>query len=489
MMRRFLNFTLLLLAGLSTKVFALEAVVNHAIFYDQKGKPFTEVYWQVNTLSLHYLSDSSGNISAKINTIITLRTDSGIIYQNAYPLYTTPFNPAEGDAPAVVDIAKAFLPEGLVHIELTLYENGHRDKDFHYSDTIRIVPHKTAFYSSLQLLDTSFKSNSYGAFAKNGYQQLPRSLNFYDEGQQRLNVYHELYQTSSIPSLEYPLIQTTWISRTKAGGGMQSLEFKDTIAKPEPFLNFRHSFSLASLASGNYFVNASIRGKADTQLATVSSFFQLLNKNPVAIVDTEKSTETEDDNSAGTILNLGRTFVAKYNMPQLRAILKMMIPTASPSDLNTINGFLAKPDELYIRYFVYNHFALENKNDPEKAWKAFTARVREANKYYSAGGKMGYETDRGKVYLRFGEATEVVSVPNESGAQPYEIWRYNAGGEIKTAALFLFYSPPSAIGSMILLHSTVPGQKFNPNWRSELYTLGHSSGTLNSRAEQYFSGQ
>lgn len=489
MMRRFLNFTFLLLAGVSSKVFALEAVVSHAVFYDQKGKPFTELYWQVNTLSLHYLSDSKGNISAKINTIIRVSSDTGIVYENAYPLYTTPFNPAQMDAPTVLDIAKAFLPQGLLHIELTLYEDGHRDKDFHYIDTIRIQAHKAAFYSSLQLLDTSFKSSTYGPFARNGYQQLPRCLNFYDDGQQTLHCYSELYQTSGLPPGTFPLVQKIWISRAKGAIDLPRLEFTDTISGPEKQLYHRHSFSLASLESGNYHLNASLRGHADAELASASTFFQLINKNPVRIADTGKGLDAAGETAGGNILNLGRTFVAKYDMAQLRAILKMMIPTASPSDINTINGFLSRPDEIYIRYFIYNHFAFQNKTDPEKAWKIFSAKVREANKYYSTSGKMGYETDRGSIYLKFGEPAEIVTVPNEAGAQPYEIWRYNAGGEIKTSALFLFYTPPSAMGSMILLHSTVLGQKFNPNWRTDLYTLGQSSGNFNSRAEQYFSGQ
>lgn len=488
-MRRFLIFTLLLLAGLSYQVLALEAVVSHAVFYDQKGKPYTEVYWQVNTLSLHYLSDSNGNISARINTLIRVSSDTGIVFQNAYPLFTTPFNPSLIDAPTVLDIAKAYLPEGLLHIELTLYEDGHRDKDFHYKDTLRIAPQKEVFYSSLQLLDTSFKSNTYGPFAKYGYQQLPRCLNFFDEGQQRLHSYHELYQTSSIPSGNFPLVQTVWISQSNEAVDAPQLMNRDTIVSPEKVLSFRHSFSLGSLESGNYYLNASLRSNAGAELATASYFFQVINKNPVRLSDTGKAGTVQDENHAGNVLDLGRTFVAKYDMPQLRAILKMMIPTASPSDLSTIKGFLAKPEELYMRYFIFNHFALENKNEPEKAWKTFSAKVREANKYFSTGGKMGYETDRGMVYLRFGEPAEVVQVPNEAGALPYEIWRYNAGGEIKSTGLFLFYSPPSAIGTMILLHSTVPGQRYNPNWAADLYTLGINNNNSNSRAEQYFSGQ
>jgi hypothetical protein len=99
---------------------------------------------------------------------------------------------------------------------------------------------------------------------------------------------------------------------------------------------------------------------------------------------------------------------------------------------------------------------------------------------------MGYETDRGVIHLRYGPPVEVIRVPNEAGAAPYEIWRYNVGGKIQGSGLFLFYSPGYMSSDFRLLHSTVPGERNNPGWRSALYSTGHSSGNLNARAEQYF---
>jgi hypothetical protein len=102
---------------------------------------------------------------------------------------------------------------------------------------------------------------------------------------------------------------------------------------------------------------------------------------------------------------------------------------------------------------------------------------------------MGYETDRGIVHLRYGAPVEVVRVPNEAGAVPYEIWRYDVGGKIGGSGLFLFYSPAYMVSDYRLLHSTVPGERNNPGWRGALYSTGRSSGNANARAEQYFGNQ
>jgi GWxTD domain-containing protein len=173
-------------------------------------------------------------------------------------------------------------------------------------------------------------------------------------------------------------------------------------------------------------------------------------------------------------------------MPQLRAILKMLIPVAGPAEESAIRGFLNRPDEMYMRYFIYNHFASINKSDPGKAWKDFSDLIREVNKYYNSGTTMGYETDRGMIFLKYGQPDEDIRVPNEAGALPYEIWRYNVGRKVGGSGLFLFYSPGFMSSDYRLLHSTVPGERQNPEWRSILYSTGHSSGNVNARAEEYF---
>ncbi len=77
-------------------------------------------------------------------------------------------------------------------------------------------------------------------------------------------------------------------------------------------------------------------------------------------------------------------------------------------------------------------------------------------------------------------------MPNEAGALPYEIWRYNPNTRMRGPGAFLFYSPGSAASGYRLLHSTVTGETQNPDWRSLLYVGGQSSGNANARAEEYF---
>lgn len=53
-------------------------------------------------------------------------------------------------------------------------------------------------------------------------------------------------------------------------------------------------------------------------------------------------------------------------------------------------------------------------------------RIRYANQYYSAVGKEGWETDRGNIYIRFGEPDQIDRHPYEQDSKPYQIWYYYA---------------------------------------------------------------
>ncbi len=54
----------------------------------------------------------------------------------------------------------------------------------------------------------------------------------------------------------------------------------------------------------------------------------------------------------------------------------------------------------------------------------FLSRVRTAAERYAARGEPGWRTDRGKVYIRYGEPDDVEQVPQGFNSPAYEIWRY-----------------------------------------------------------------
>lgn len=487
-MRRCLPLLLLIFCSLGARATGIEAAAGFALFQPSQDSTYLDLYWEVFPASLRYKKDSAGRLQTRIHTQIRVTADSGVVHEESFYLLTKPFLPQQEAAPRILNQVQIPLGKGRFKVELFLAEDGRAGSRFYYQDTLRVAVANPQ-YSTLELLDTFFESSLPSPFLRHGFQCLPRALNFYDEGQQQVHSYAELYRTNTLPADVFPLRQLCYISREKQGRDLGVMQ-ADTIRSPAAALVFRNSLSTASLPTGNYWLNLSLRTAAGVELATASCFFQTINAHPIA----GKGIEVLDSAEARTVteahlLDLGKTFIAKYNMAQLRAILKMLRPAATGSEAAAINGFLAKPDDLYMRYFIYNHFSLLNPKDPDKAWEAFTNEVREVNRLFGSGGTPGFETDRGIIWLRYGKPDEIVRVPNESGALPYEIWRYNPNSKMHGPGLFLFYSPGSMASDFRLLHSTVLGETQNPDWRVSLYGTGSNGSHLNARAEEYFGKQ
>ena len=91
------------------------------------------------------------------------------------------------------------------------------------------------------------------------------------------------------------------------------------------------------------------------------------------------------------------------------------------------------------------------------------------DKLYADGFGYGFESDRGRIFIKYGRPNDVIKVDNEPSAPPYEIWFYNDFPQTNQADVkFLFYAPELGINYR-LLHSTVRGEINNPRWQLELY--------------------
>ncbi len=480
------------------KANAIEAVVVHTLFYRsdtvQQGKltPSIEIYWQVNPNTLHYATTPEKIISGKIKTDILLYNESGIIKHDQYILLTYPIKSVDELLDHdIIDMRRYNLPTGLVKLKFVLTDAIDSVNKFTFTDSFTVSPPaNNYFYSGLQLLDTVYKSNSESAFWKNREQHIPFCSNFLGDNRRMIYYYAELYGAGKSSAKDYPLVQKIVISKNETEGSYGDLVHIDTILNQQTFLPLVGKFNISTLPSGNYYLRVTLENQAHEVIANETLFFQRLNKHPF-IEDTFKKTAAINDTGIEnvSVLNLKKTFVAKYSMGQIRAILKMLLPFSDQTGIQTINGFLKKPDELYMRYYIYNYFANINKDDPARAWKEFSSKITEVNKLFNTGTTPGYETERGYIYLRYGAPTDIITVENEQGTLPYEVWQYNTLMQLNKKdipdAIFLFYKPNHMTTDYKLLHSTVVGELQNLQWRSTLYTNGQGGDNSNSRAEQY----
>jgi GWxTD domain-containing protein len=93
----------------------------------------------------------------------------------------------------------------------------------------------------------------------------------------------------------------------------------------------------------------------------------------------------------------------------------------------------------------------------------YLRRVEYANTNFKAISRIGYKSDRGRVYCMYGPPDEVQRHPNEGDYRPYEIWNYNS---IQGGVVFVFVDR-SGFSDYQLVHSTHRNEMQDNNWQEK----------------------
>ena len=476
---------ILLFIFLSARLSAIEGLHHASLFYEKNEKqlvPYIEIISEINPKTLGFVKTKIGQWQQQVIFQIDARTDTGWTNLKTYIL-----KGMESDSMQVAplfDLNRVYLPikSSACRIVLTDKSNIQNKQIWEDSLQINIDPKEPVHLSSIQIIDKQgpIDSNMQEAiFFKNGLYQIPNASLFL-ENLKTLNCYAESYPLNTKDTIMYQL----YISKKAYGDAINNLIYFDTLYGEGVYVH-QKTFPISQLKSGNYYLNLIANTKENLILAKQHCFFQILNTAPV-VAPVKKEDTSSEEKLPATFLNLATTFIAKYNTAQLKAIMKMIAPVSSPLEKAQIKQFLSEPNDTYIRYFLYNYWEKRNKTNPAQAWNEYAEKIKVVNKLFTRAGKIGYETDMGITYLKYGAPNEQISVQNETGALPYTIWQYNTIGNRNTQGLFLFYIPPFALNEYLLLHSNVIGDVFDPNWRASLYMSGQSPIGDNSRALQYF---
>lgn len=250
-------------------------------------------------------------------------------------------------------------------------------------------------------------------------------------------------------------------------------------------LRYTDSFDLrqARLASGNFDLILSLMNDSSQVLDVKKAGFQLLRNSSEKIRDEYYELEA---NIKGNIVKLENTFVAKYDMETLKRNINALHPIAEGIEQKVIRDVTTLDDIQFLRQFFYNFWYNRNASDPEDEWKKYAARLNYVAKEYGTSTQPGYETDRGRIFIQYGEPQKIEKVPSEKDALPYEIWFYKFI-ESHSNISFLFYQPGMLGTQMFLLTSNLDGENRNPYWKETLLLdPNNGDNKLTHRVFEYF---
>lgn len=122
------------------------------------------------------------------------------------------------------------------------------------------------------------------------------------------------------------------------------------------------------------------------------------------------------------------------------------------------------------REFLYNFWKdrdTDLSTPDNEYYRLYLKRINLSNQRYSTITRAGWKSDRGRVYIIYGEPSEIERYPNQVDTKPYEIWYYN---ELEGGVIFVF-GDLTGFSDYTLLHSTLRGELRDDNWIRRIMTF------------------
>lgn len=241
--------------------------------------------------------------------------------------------------------------------------------------------------------------------------------------------------------------------------------------------------------SGNYnlvFILTSSTGQLIQEV--VSPFQTLRNKNSYYQLEALKNRSLLSSKIAESARNvdLKKTFVNKYDLKRIRANILSLSPVSERTEQSVLNSLVASEELENLQRFFYNFWYARNPQNPEAEWKLYAEKLNYCARNYGYGTYKGYQTDMGRLYLRYGPPNRKLTASSERGTRPYEVWFYSELDQF-TNLNILFAQLGSQGNERVLMHSNIPAFFFNPHWAQQLFTDPQEQYNKNShRVYEFF---
>ena len=191
-----------------------------------------------------------------------------------------------------------------------------------------------------------------------------------------------------------------------------------------------------------------------------------------------------------TSIDITNTFASKItNIDTLKDFIKSTYPISTQLEKVFAENNMKKTDLKMLQQYFYNFWINRNASDPEKSWMKYYVEVCKVNKFYSTSINKGYATDRGRVYLQYGEPNTITESVSDPSAPPYEIWLYYSLQNQRNRK-FVFYLPDLVTNEYELIHSDALGEFNNPSWQMQIMKRNTTTNNPDQlKPDDYFGGK
>ena len=452
-----MNRFLLSLSFLSCLTFVFPQKITFEFDYAQFGydslSNYVEFYYSFNQLGLTYVDTDTVDY---VQGLLQIQIDDSITSSNIIDkhwIISNEITDSAGLDRSLIGMVGFVIDKGSYIVNVTGSDANNPLNEKTINEKIYVVPflNSTTSLSDVQLASNIVPNsdNTSSIFYKNTYEVTPLPASVGGEMQPVMFYYTELYNLKADPTnsemrLDEMIINSRGqliSSKSKRINKSADTRVEVGIVKAYKLPTDTYTLLLNLIDSvANYGVSSSKRFFVYNPSVVPTDTFQT-TVSPVLSTTFGAMSEEEIDDLFDK---------SKY------------IATAPETD-----RYKALSTEDAKREFIYTFWKARDENpadDRNENYLNYVKRVNESDARFSALGKKGWKTDRGRVLIVYGEPTEIQRYPNTTDARPYEIWRYES---LEGGVEFIF-GDLTGFSDYQLLHSTKRGELRDEYWQRRI---------------------
>jgi GWxTD domain-containing protein len=429
---------------------------DYTIFRYDNTKSLVEVYLAVYHNSIGYKYENNRYTGNVIIELLLSESESGKkLVENTYKLPVSVIDTsAEKLKQKEISQLPAFLIDnpGDYKLFIRAYDelNPARGDKWEFTMNVPLYDFSSVKMSGIQLAtsinESQGKENN---FIKYGLEVMPNPNQFFGNNINPLFYYLEIYGLKSNLKEGNLII----VKRISDQSGKAIFSTSSELNNEYDLLIETGKYNIDSLESGTYFLSFSIKDKEDNVYSAGEKKFFIYN-TPKNIAENEV---TED------IVYLRSEYVT-MSEEQISDEYEKVVYIRTDAETKYFSSLQTLDTK---RKFMYEFWKKRDKtpNTIQNEYKVdYMKRILEANRRFKQSFKDGWKTDRGRIFMIYGEPNDVEYYEYQPDTRSHQIWRYETieGGTICVFAEANF----DGSGIYELVHSTIRGELRRDNWQS-----------------------
>jgi GWxTD domain-containing protein len=422
---------------------------DYAQFAYDSSSNYTELYYSFGQNSLLKVeSDTSVSIEGILQIEIRDSITNDIYVDNEWKISHKIIDTSNKDN-SLVGVISFILPKGKYKCTVTGKDSLESNAGREYTEYISVEPFigENISISDLQLASNILQDspNANSIFFKNSYEVVPLPTSVFGENQPVLFLYMELYNLNEIEH-DDPLKLNTLVFNSKGNAVFNKTKLLKSSHNSRVEVG---SVVVSKFPTDTYTLVAALIDSTGNYGVSSSKRFYVYNPSV-----------EPDETETGGITDAFATHFGVMSEEELDDLFDKSKYIANAKEIDQYKKISSLQGK---REFLHQFWSARDF-DPSTARNEFffeyLERIKISDQRFGSMGKNGWKTDRGRVYLVYGEPSEIERYPNQIDSKPYEIWYYN---EMEGGVIFVF-ADLTNFSDYQLIHSTARGELRDDSW-------------------------